>query len=473
MIRKALPQYGGWLAALLLLNLGLKLAWTGVNELSGDEPFTVYWASRPLGELWALLRSENNPPLFFLLMHYWERLFPLDPAWLRIPSALFSALTVWPLYLLGRRLGGTVAGLTAGLIFTFSTHSYAFAHEVRAYALLVLACTWAAWQMVRLADDHERFPSLRPATIGWLVAANVLATWAHYFGWLMVGIQVILVFAVPRLRPVRAKMLATAFVTLLLNLPVLGILRHRAGESLGQGTWLSPPTWEEPYNMLLRWANAPVVAVFFLALVGYTLWKRRGRYGDLAIPLYWTWLPLLGMFVVSVRFPIYLDRYLLFASPGFYLLVALSAAELPRKGKLNLFGSALCVAAMAGTFKPWQGNGQHPSDVVAQVQAWRGGQGAVIIQPPWYQLTYAWANDRTMFRGATPLPLALREGNILAVHDTMPVLDPTITTVVHVDAWAGLPDPQFRVLGQLRERFTQIDSVEADKKVVVRLFEVK
>ena len=29
---------------LLALNALLKLSWLGVNELSGDEPFTVFWA---------------------------------------------------------------------------------------------------------------------------------------------------------------------------------------------------------------------------------------------------------------------------------------------------------------------------------------------------------------------------------------------------------------------------------------------
>ncbi|MCB0772754.1 MAG: hypothetical protein KDB93_05220, partial [Flavobacteriales bacterium] len=101
------------LAALLALNLALKLAWTGVNELAGDEPFTLYWSLRPLQELFGMLRTENNPPLYFLLLHGWLKWVPLDPAWLRVPSALFSSLTVWPLFLLGRKLGGTGAAATA------------------------------------------------------------------------------------------------------------------------------------------------------------------------------------------------------------------------------------------------------------------------------------------------------------------------------------------------------------------------
>lgn len=460
------------LPGLILLNLGLKLAWTGVTELAGDEPFTVYWSQRPFEELFTMLRTENNPPLYFLLMHGWLELVPLDPAWLRVPSALFSALTVWPLFLIGRRLGGLLAGTTAALAFTLSQHSYFFAHEVRAYSLLLLASAWAVWQLLRLADDRNRHPSLRPATIGWLVVANVLTTWAHYFGWLMVGIELVLVFSVPLLRPARAKMLGASLITLLLNLPLLGILRERAGTSLSQGTWLEPPTWEEPYNMVLRWSNAPVVAVFLISLIAAALVLRKGRDTNMAIPLLWTLVPLVGMFLIAFLFPIYLDRYLFFASGGFYLLVGLAAGTLPRGPWAGRAASALCVLAMAVTFAPWKDTGAHPSRVADQVDAWKDGHTMVLIQPGWYDLTYAWAVDPLLFRSAAPLKLTLRESGILSIGGSaMPPLDSAVTRIVHIDAWASLVDPGGEVLHGLREAYYQADSTEADKKVMVRLFE--
>ena len=470
-----LERNAAWwpVAVLLLVNLALKLAWAGVNELAGDEPFTVYWSMRPWHELFSMLRTENNPPLFFVLMHGWIKLVPLDPAWFRVPSAVFSALTVWPLFRLGNRLGGTVAGFTAALLFTFSQHAYAFAHEVRAYPLLVLACTWAVWQLLRLADDQHRHPAQRPASLLWLVAANVLATWAHYFGWLMIGLEVVLVFTVPALRTARVKLLAAVLLTVLCNLPLLGILYARAGTSLGQGTWLEPPGWEEPYNMLVRWSNAPVVAVCFIALITTMLLLRRERIRSSAlfIPLQWTLLPLVGMFLVSLLFPVYLDRYLLFASIGFYLLVAMAVQAAPGGKHLRRALSAVCVAAMTITFAPWKAGNHHPSRVVAQAQAWREGPTITLSQPPWYQLTYAWAKDPHLFRSAAPLEMTLREQGILPVQrDLAAPLDSAVQTVVHIDAWAALADPEGHVLHLLRTQYQQEDSTEADKKVHVRRF---
>src|SRR6185295_8921665 len=98
---------------LLLLNLALKLSWLGVNELAGDEPFTVHWSQQPFGVMLNMLREENNPPLYFLLIKWWSAIAPFEPAWLRVPSAVFSALTVWPLFLLTRRLSGSITALVA------------------------------------------------------------------------------------------------------------------------------------------------------------------------------------------------------------------------------------------------------------------------------------------------------------------------------------------------------------------------
>ncbi|MEO8733839.1 MAG: glycosyltransferase family 39 protein [Flavobacteriales bacterium] len=462
-----------WLIALLLLvSFALKFSWTGVNELGGDEPFTVFWAQRPLTALFGMLHTENNPPLYFVLMHYWSHFTPLDTAWLRIPSALFSALTVWPLFLLGKRLGGRSVAITASLLFTFSQHHYGFAHEVRTYSLLTFACTWAVWQLVRLSDGPERHPSLRPYSIVWLVVANMIAVWAHYFGSIMVGIELVMVFTVPMLRPARVKMLAAAGLTVLTMLPMARTVFSRADSSLAQGTWVAPPAWDEPYSMLVRWSNAPVVAVIFLILILLALLRKRGS--TMAMGLLWCGLPLIGMFLVSFFFPMYIDRYLLFASIGFYLVVAEASQIDLGKDRPKWLVPAGCVVAMACTFTPWKDTGSHPSKVVAQVQAWSNEHTAVVIQPAWYDLTYAWALDPQLFRAATPVDMALTEKGIFPLLGSQaPALDTSITTVVHIDAWAALTDPQLAVLHDLHAHFVLTDSSEADRKVWLRRFQRK
>ena len=66
------PRDRSILFALIAFNLVLKLLWLDVNELAHDEPFTVYWSQQPLAAFGEMLRTENNPPLYFLLIKAWS-----------------------------------------------------------------------------------------------------------------------------------------------------------------------------------------------------------------------------------------------------------------------------------------------------------------------------------------------------------------------------------------------------------------
>lgn len=446
--------------AFVLLNLGLKLLWLGRDELAHDEPFTVYQAFRPWADFVAMLGTENNPPLHFLLMRAWAPWVPLDAGWLRVPSALASAFTVWPLFLLARRQAGTIAAILAAAIFTLNQHLYGYAHEVRAYALFMLLTVAAFWQLVRMADG-------KPGARGWSLVVNVLLVYTHFFGWLVVGLQGLCMLLIKELRP-RASPWGIALAVVGAYLPYAGITLRRAGDSIG-GTWLAAPAAEEVYNMVWRWSNMPVVAIGLLVLIAMALWRTKGRAPGLALGLVWAMVPLLGMFLLSFWLPVYLDRYLVFAAPGFAILAGCAVAAMP--GRMSLVAAIAVVLSMAATFEPWKGHGRRPSAVVAMAEAWRDS-GPVLIQPPFFDHTYAWHLDPALLRDARDLRAALGERGIHAVHNTddLPFGPQAWDTVVLVDAWAALTDPDATVKRALLANYAQVDSVEAMHKVWVYRF---
>lgn len=379
---------------LLALNALLKFSWLGVNELSGDEPFTVFWATRPLSEFWQMLRTENNPPLYFLLIKAWTGCVPLEEAWLRVPSALFSVLTVWPLFLLARRLGNTAMALAASLLFTFNNHQYGFAHEVRGYSLLLLLTTLAAWLVVRGVGS----PPVRSTTMLAVVFAALV--WTHFFGWLVIGLLGICVLVLPELRDERRRFLFASLIAVGVFLPYGLIFFQRAGESIAHGTWVDPHGPEEMWHMVRRWSNQPVVTVLLLVPLLLVLVRERLRSYALRFALLWWLLPLVGLWLVQWWVPAYVDRYLLFASIGFYLGTGYTVAHTAGTGSGRWAAPAVVIAAMALTFTPWKDNDQHPSSVAAQVRAWQGpaGTAPVLVHPFWYKPTL-WAHmDRSVGR---------------------------------------------------------------------------
>ncbi|MCB0793614.1 MAG: hypothetical protein KDB88_02660 [Flavobacteriales bacterium] len=457
--------------ALVLLNAVVRFLFIGLNELAHDEPFTVFQAHRSLTALWEMLRSENNPPLYFLLIKCWLPVAGHDAAWLRLPSAMASALTVWPLFLTAARMGNMRIGWTAALLFTFSSFEQGFAHEVRAYSLLQLLGAATIWQVVRHALGAAHQATIGARTIGWAILLNIMLVYTHFFGWLIIGIQALAVLLLPSLHPARRMFLKVFLATCLSYLPYGLIFLERATSSIGQGTWLTVPEPEEMYNMVWRFSNAPVTAVVFLGVAVLTVARSRTRSDGYMLGLIWGLLPLPLLFLVSQWVPVFLDRYLSFAAPGFFMLVSFALNNAFSWTWARIALPMAGILGMAITFSPDRPSEYQPSLVVAVSQTMAKQDGQVLIVPHWYKYTYAWHTDPELFEEPEELDKDLARIGILPLADRSQLsIDPGVrSTVVLVDAGAALVGLE-EVEKDLRGSYPEEDRIEAGRNVVITRF---
>ena len=443
------------LFGLVALNLLLKLCWLGVNDVSHDEPFTLYWSQQPLEAFWAMLRTENNPPLYFLLIKAWSSMVPFDAAWMRVPAAVASAATVVPLHLMALRMSGRRAAITASLLFTFSNYHFGFAHEVRAYALFTLLATTGMWLLWFSIATTKRGPNW----VFGLSVVDLLMVYTHFFGWLAIAVQGACVLAIPELRPVRRVFIRAAVVVLIGFSPYGLIFLGRMGQSVAHGTWVPPPVPEELYNMLWRWSNAPVIAILFTLLIALASYFVRPHSPAFRTALIWSIAPLLGMFAISYIVPMFLDRYLVYAAPGFALLIALSIDLMPVGAKSRSGLAVLAIGGIAATFNPGAKSVRQPSRVVQAVEARCPQPCSLRITPSWYWLNYLAAEDLDQLKNdqSNLLTCGIRSPNGV-----------TGRTALLVDATGSFG--QARSLLAPEEGLAIIDSVEADHRVWVYWF---
>ena len=388
---------------MILACLAARLLRIAYPDLAHDEPFTVLQAHRSIAGLFAILPEENNPPLHFLLMHFWVKLVPLDEGWLRVPSAIFSALTIWPLFVLGRALISRTGAIVLSLLFIFSNYHHGFAQEVRVYSLFALLAVTSVWLLNRISIGKSWIP---------LALVNVLMVYAHFFGWLMIGVQLLMVILVKEWRSSIRSYFIAAGITLLSYIPYFLIFLKRFNTSVAKGTWLTEPDPEELYNMLWDWSNAPVLVVSFLLLIIISLSIRGVRSLAIRIALIWAFVPLFGMFLASYYAPIFLDRYLVYASPGWYLLITAASIQLVPPGRWQLWAPLGIVLLMAFTYKPLSRNWPHPRRVYQHVQQIASPDAAILIHPWWYSHTFTWQFDRQLFKDPEVLERALADRNV-------------------------------------------------------------
>ncbi len=147
---RRVPHVWRYSALVCLLALVLDLHNLGGPSLWMDESFSVQLARQPLSVIWGAFHGgEPNMIAYHVLLHFWLKGLALaglsaTEFLVRLPSAVFAALSSVVVYLLGRRFAGHVAGLVGALLYLINPLQLTYAQQARSYGmqLLVVCLSW-------------------------------------------------------------------------------------------------------------------------------------------------------------------------------------------------------------------------------------------------------------------------------------------------------------------------------------------
>jgi mannosyltransferase len=160
---------------LTLLGAILRFATLDVQSIWSDEAATIVLVHRGLGGLLShIATSETTPPLYFVLVWGWTKIFGTGVFAFRSFSALAGTITIPVVYLAGRWISPRI-GVWAAALATVNPAMYYYSQEARGYALLILLSAAAVvfWQRALKRPSRLRLA-------GW-AAASALALLTHYF----------------------------------------------------------------------------------------------------------------------------------------------------------------------------------------------------------------------------------------------------------------------------------------------------
>jgi len=156
-----IEELAPWLVIIItLIGGGLRIFLIAHKGLWLDETFSIWMSSHSVAEMlqW-IVKIDQHPPLYYLLLHNWIALNGNTPYDVRLLSALFGAGTIPIMYLIGKRMSGVMMGLTAAMILALSPFNIRYAQETRMYTLLTFNAAVAIYALVRLLTDSR---STRP-----------------------------------------------------------------------------------------------------------------------------------------------------------------------------------------------------------------------------------------------------------------------------------------------------------------------
>ncbi len=171
-----MPVLGG-----LVVAAGVVLRFYCPSVLWLDEAISVNISKLPVAAIPGALGQDGAPPLFYVLLHFWMKVFGQGDVAVRALGGVTSVLALPFFWAAGRRVGGVrVAWIT---FFAAVTSPFAifYATDARMYSLMILWCVLGFLAVARALEAPTRG---RLLAVGLLVAA-VLYT--HYWGLYLVS----------------------------------------------------------------------------------------------------------------------------------------------------------------------------------------------------------------------------------------------------------------------------------------------
>ncbi len=312
----------------IILFLGLILRLISLNQsLWLDEATSALAAKMPLTDFFAkFLPGDFHPPLYYLILHFWVKIFGTSEILLRAPSIIFGLGTVYMIYLIGKKLFDQKTGLiTSFLLSTSGLHIY-YSQEARMYSLAAFFVSLSVYLFLQKK---------------WILFSIILAAIAatDYVSLLILPAFILI-------DQKNWKKISTALIPTFVFFAVWSktFLRQLLGglSQTGSNWWniLGTPSFKNialiPVKFMfgrISFDNNIVyaLAVFFGFLsFGYVILRRPCKVKPCKVIWLWLAVPVILGVILSFKIPTLSYFRFLFALPAFYLLTAFGIEKIGR-----------------------------------------------------------------------------------------------------------------------------------------------
>jgi hypothetical protein len=359
------PRHRLWLVLVALIGclaLSLRLYAISRYGFDIDEVFSLEAANSGWAHLLTTaINDKSHPPLFYALLKLWLALGPADEAWVRLLSVAFGVALVPVTAAICRLLRLSVADTALVLVLiAINGLLIYFAQHTRMFALFEFTAAVSILLFIRLTINPFSWWNLT-----FLTLANLLMVYSHYWGWLVVLAEAILVLLGSR--EIVFRFVASVFLVAFGFLPWAAAVAIAAMRQHGlsqQIEWMgsNPPgagsyAWLfASFDGILDFAHATTIGILLFTapiFLFFIVWLkgRDRRIWAPSSPLFWIVLIATPLLMTSAgsylsRQDFWGARHLSITAMPYFVLIGLSLTMLPWKVVKIAFRCALLAWAL-------------------------------------------------------------------------------------------------------------------------------
>lgn len=464
-IEKSFPkhyQFFGIPIGLFVINFCIKFFFIQFASLSLDEPFSVYYALYSVPEIVEKLIQGNNPPIYEIFLHYWTRVFGISELSVRLPSLIFSSISVCVLYDTVKSHMNWKIGIVTALFFIFSSYHIEVAQEARSYALFGLFILLSTKLFLSFFTSNSQSRNYLLWSIN-----SILMIYTHYLGWIVLGTQLILVLVLKK-EIIKTLSLYVLYI-LVAFIPIFPFFFRRFVKTSIEGTWVNAPRGlEDLYFTLVAFTNKPVTAVLCIVLLlgGVFIFKKLNKKEKsfYLIQVFLFLIPFIGLFIVSYFIPIYIPKYLIFLTFPLYILLAIHANYLSKDKRIKTLSLTLLLSFFIFSCE-YKRDSQRPNkELASYILKNTNSSTKVVISPTYYLYSFVYYYDIEIFKKRTLqnsysfITGELEKSNITSMNEWNHKITKEFSKIVFLDADADFSFPKNGILASLRRHFSDCDT---------------
>lgn len=350
------------LILILGLSFFLRVFLLDIESLWLDEGSSIKFAKSNPAEI-VKSTQDAHPPLYYLLLHFWMKIFGDSEFSVRFPSVIFGVITVYVVYKLCLEFWSAKVALLSSLLVGISTFQVFYSQEARMYSLLCLLSTLSFLYFAKILKEQKlRFYAI-------YLFVNVLLLYTHLYSLFILFAQVIYVVFIDK-KKLKEFGIAILFA-FLFYVPRLFLMFGRIGNILMSGEfWLPKPgfvdilktlaqfagaTYPMPRDdsgaiilksFIIEYSSAGILLLIMLGMFLISIFKfknfSRERRKVYAMLLLWFLSPIFVPYVLSQFVtPFYFTRYAIASSVAFYIIVSIGLENLEAKFEKYLIGAVV------------------------------------------------------------------------------------------------------------------------------------